>query len=379
MKRTMLTFALITITIVIHAQQNISSINVFGNNPIPSVNGFLNKIQFTGGNHGALVFHPDQKDELMFGLHTNGNFYWGTGRNANKPNYYSMYLNGSNGNLTARGIVNTKAVSVNGNNPVSSVNGFLNKVEFTGGSHGALVFHPNKKDELMFGLHTNGNFYWGTGRNANKPNFYSMYLNGSNGNLTAQGIVNTKAISVKGNNPISSVNGFLNKIEFTGGSHGALVFHPNKKDELMFGLHTNGNFYWGTGRNANKPNYYSMYLNGNNGDLGIRGKLTANEVKVKIGGWADFVFKKDYQLPSLAEVEAHINKNGHLKDIPNAKEVVANGVFIGEMNVKLLQKIEELTLYTIQQEKKIKLLEKENDELKSLYERVDAIERLLEK
>jgi hypothetical protein len=65
-------------------------------------------------------------------------------------------------------------------------------------------------------------------------------------------------------------------------------------------------------------------------------------------GWADFVFKPDYQLKPLAEVEQFISTNGHLPEVPTAKEVEQNGVNIGEMNAKLLQKVEELTLYVIE-------------------------------
>lgn len=91
--------------------------------------------------------------------------------------------------------------------------------------------------------------------------------------------------------------------------------------------------------------------------LSVNGKIRAKEVRVETG-WADFVFFEDYKLPTLQEVEAHINEKGHLKDIPNAKEVEENGVFLGEISSKLLQKIEELTLYTINQEKKINELTK---------------------
>lgn len=182
------------------------------------------------------------------------------------------------------------------------------------------------------------------------------------------------SLSLYGNNPISSVNGFLNKIEFTGDSNGAIVFHPSQPDELMFGLHSNGSFYWGTGQNATKPNYYSMFLNGSTGDLGIKGKLTSNEVLVKIGGWSDFVFENNYKLPTLIEVENHIKKHGHLKDIPSASEVAKNGISLGEMNSKLLQKIEELTLYIISQEKKIEKLQSINDKFLELQAKIEKLE-----
>jgi hypothetical protein len=73
--------------------------------------------------------------------------------------------------------------------------------------------------------------------------------------------------------------------------------------------------------------------------------------------WPDYVFDKRYNLPPLSEVEQHIKEKGHLKDIPSAEEVSQNGILLGEMNAKLLQKIEELTLYIIDQEARIKKLE----------------------
>ncbi len=74
--------------------------------------------------------------------------------------------------------------------------------------------------------------------------------------------------------------------------------------------------------------------------------------------WADFVFEKNYKLRSLSEVESFISQNGHLPEVPSTQEVQTNGMNLAENDAKLLQKIEELTLYMIAQEKKIKLLEK---------------------
>lgn len=91
--------------------------------------------------------------------------------------------------------------------------------------------------------------------------------------------------------------------------------------------------------------------------LSVNGGIRAHRVKVYTD-WADFVFEKSYNLPTLEEVEKYIAENGHLKDIPSASEVEQNGIEVGEMNKLLLQKIEELTLYVIQ-------LNKEISELKS--------------
>ena len=105
----------------------------------------------------------------------------------------------------------------------------------------------------------------------------------------------------------------------------------------------NGNFGIGT----NTPGSYR---------LAVKGKIRAEEVKVETG-WADYVFEDDYNLPTLKEVEDHIKNQGHLINIPSAKEVEANGIYLGEMNKLLLEKIEELTLYIIDQDKKQKKLE----------------------
>lgn len=82
--------------------------------------------------------------------------------------------------------------------------------------------------------------------------------------------------------------------------------------------------------------------------------------------WSDFVFKKGYHLISLTELEKYINENGHLPEIPDENYVKENGVELGEMTSKLLQKIEELSLYVIELNKQVELLKKENSEVKSL-------------
>lgn len=83
------------------------------------------------------------------------------------------------------------------------------------------------------------------------------------------------------------------------------------------------------------------------------GQVKAKSIKVTLDGWSDFVFDEDYRLPSLYELEKYVTTNRHLPDIPSAKEVEDNGVDLGEMNAKLLQKVEELTLYVIDLQKQI--------------------------
>ncbi|RFS23933.1 hypothetical protein DVR12_08605 [Chitinophaga silvatica] len=92
-------------------------------------------------------------------------------------------------------------------------------------------------------------------------------------------------------------------------------------------------------------------------ELSVNGTITAKRIRVTQTGWPDYVFAKDYVLPGLDKVEEFIKKNQHLEGIPAAAIVEKEGMDVGEMNKKLLEKVEELTLYLIEQNKKIKELE----------------------
>ena len=114
-------------------------------------------------------------------------------------------------------------------------------------------------------------------------------------------------------------------------------------------ISTTGNVGIGT----QNPNY----------KLDVNGTIRANEIIVNTTG-ADFVFAEDYQLRPLSEVKAFIQENKHLPEIKSAQEMQENGVGINELQTQLLQKIEELTLYLIQQEQTIQELRQEIELLK---------------
>jgi hypothetical protein len=92
-------------------------------------------------------------------------------------------------------------------------------------------------------------------------------------------------------------------------------------------------------------------------EITYNGQAHAREIFVKITSFPDYVFKKDYALMPLSEVEKYYKANQHLPEVPSEKEVKENGLNVGDMNVILLKKIEELTLYTVELEKKLKALE----------------------
>ncbi|ELR68658.1 hypothetical protein C900_00169 [Fulvivirga imtechensis AK7] len=86
--------------------------------------------------------------------------------------------------------------------------------------------------------------------------------------------------------------------------------------------------------------------------------MISEEVVVKLqSSWPDYVFEENYNLTPLQDLEIYLKENKHLPGIPDAKTVEEEGVKLGEMNAKLLEKVEELTLYIIELEKRIKSLE----------------------
>jgi hypothetical protein len=154
------------------------------------------------------------------------------------------------------------------------------------------------------------------------------------------------------------------------GAPGGFAFynHDNNNNEtqLMWIL-GNGNVLIGKPSQAN-PIY----------KLDVGGSVRANKIVVNADG-ADFVFDLAYELHSLSFVKKYIEQNHHLPEIPSAKQMHTDGLNLGDNQVKLLQKVEELTLYLIQKDKEIKDQQKENrslnEKLKQLDDRLTVLEK----
>ncbi len=109
-----------------------------------------------------------------------------------------------------------------------------------------------------------------------------------------------------------------------------------------------GNVGIGTTDNAN------WTLAGSTYKLAVGGSMIATSVTVKmVANWPDYVFKKNYELPTLSELKNYVDQNQHLPGIPSADEMAKNGQDLGEMNKLLLKKVEELTLYLIEKDKQL--------------------------
>lgn len=118
-------------------------------------------------------------------------------------------------------------------------------------------------------------------------------------------------------------------------------------------LRVDGNGRVGIGTTGTSDTAYKLFV-----ETGIR----TRKIKVDVTTWSDYVFNDNYRLPTLAEVQAYINQHKHLPDVPSAADVEKNGINVGDNQAVLLKKIEELTLYVIEQQKQI-------DELKELIKK----------
>ncbi|MCW3070642.1 MAG: calcium-binding protein [Bacteroidetes bacterium] len=132
---------------------------------------------------------------------------------------------------------------------------------------------------------------------------------------------------------------------------GALGTNQSGTKNIALSWLANGDVGIGIDLNGNNPNGYKLAVNGTIG---------AKEMKVEISTtpWPDYVFEKEYKLTKITELEKYLQINKHLPGIPSSEDVSdAGGVLIGDFQTKLLQKVEELTLYIIEQNKRIEALE----------------------
>ncbi|MGN7787306.1 hypothetical protein ACTJIJ_22420 [Niabella sp. 22666] len=149
-------------------------------------------------------------------------------------------------------------------------------------------------------------------------------------------------------------------IDVKGNNASAISLHAMTNEWSLYTGHLHSSASAEIALHANSSGYVGVGTKNPTERLSVKGKIRAQEIKVEADNgtnWPDYVFKKDYPLPSLAEVEKHIKEKGHLPEVPSAKEVEKEGIALGANQAVLLKKIEELTLYIIEQQKKIELLE----------------------
>ncbi len=208
--------------------------------------------------------------------------------------------------------------------------------------------------------------------------FHSFYNNAYNTDNQITMSVNVNGVGVGTTNPLSALHLSNNNhsIVIRMGSVNNNLYESAIRSRFVDNV---GSFleFGNYGGSSAFNNFLSIAPTGNIGigttnpigyKLAVEGTIGAREVKVTTAAWADFVFLPTYKLRTLGEVEQFIKTNNHLPEIPTEAEVKENGVGLGEMNAKLLQKIEELTLYMIEMKKENELQNREIKELKEIIQ-----------
>jgi hypothetical protein len=229
-----------------------------------------------------------------------------------------------------------------------------------------LALYDNGPGSGIYGLGIQGNqFRLHVGHAGAKFSFLSseagselMTIQG-NGNVGIGTISPLEKLSITGNIRLNNAN---NGIVFYGGGEKiigtadyGLQFLTNNSTPRMI-IRNDGSIGIGT----------TLQTNPNNYKLAVKGTIGAQAVKVEVSStaWSDYVFLPEYKLRPLYEVEHFIKQNHHLPEVPSAEEIEKEGIDVAQMDAMLLKKIEELTLYMIEQNKKLEELKKENEDLK---------------
>jgi flagellar basal body rod protein FlgG len=211
-----------------------------------------------------------------------------------------------------------------------------------------------------------------TGNRGIVDNSSDLFIS-SNGNVGLGTTAPTERLTVDGNLKLVNGSRILSDIEIclmTPNNVGIGTYTPNEKLTVVGStkIH-NGKLFVNVDRSeidSDVVEWYSIFAKD--------GILAEDFAIAPVEDWSDHVFNIDYELRDLKEVEDYIKTNNHLPDIPSAKEVKEKGYTLHNMNVKLLQKVEELTLYSIEQNKKIEQLEGVVKSYQSLLEKVEQLE-----
>ncbi len=262
---------------------------------------------------------------------------------------------------------------------------------------GLITLLSNAQNVQSNALATSGGLQAGTTITGGGNTFYGYYAGGnSTGNsntfigYTAGGdctgnenvIIGWNAGTTHGNNNIfigansapeggenSSGNVFIGQSSgFSEFGDNKLIIANNEEKKLIWGdfLENKLKFNAKVGVGYGFGNYPSTAGGTSlaNYNLFVKGGILAEEIRVNLqSSWADYVFDKNYKLPAIEEIEKYISEKGHLPNVPSAQKVKEEGIELGEMAKIQQEKIEELTLYIIEQNK---INKKQNDEIEEL-------------
>ncbi len=280
----------------------------------------------------------------------------------NRYNSNNVSFAAGGGNVAIGNITPTEKLHVDGNIKAANPNADIIYYRFLQAPESNLHLDPASGHDLFLNFFNGNNIRFG--RNGDK-----MFIDIS-GNVGIGTTSPSEKLQVNGNIMAANPNANIIYYRFLRAPQSNLHLDPAPGHDLFLNFYSGNNVRFG--QNGDK-----MFI-ASGGNVGIG--TTAPSAKLHVNGnikanpthitWPDFVFLKNYSLSPLEDVERYINEFGHLKGIPSAQEVQDLGVDLVNLDAKLLQKIEELTLYLISQNKRNKELQsrvqKLENELKSL-------------
>ncbi|WEK35335.1 MAG: hypothetical protein P0Y53_22820 [Candidatus Pseudobacter hemicellulosilyticus] len=305
----------------------------------------------------------------------------------------SIILRHSTSAAITNGLGAAVSFQIKDNNTNTNYNlGFVAGVRTSANNSGSIVFNTANAGTITEKMRVNnlGN----VGINLNNPVYLLDIFQNTNSNLPMLNIRNAS----NGTSAVARMN-FFNNVGASVGTHGAAIAlnssTTSSPNSFVIFNYLAGPIRIGTSAQER----IRITADGNVGigtmtppaaaKLAVEGEIHARKVKVTQATWADFVFAPNYKLPALTEVEAFIQQHRHLPYVPSEAEVKKNGLYLGENQAVLLRKIEELTLYAIDQEKKLatqqQQLQSQQDreaaQLKRealLMQRLEALEKEME-
>jgi len=251
-------------------------------------------------------------------------------------------------NLDVSGNLRTTSF-ISANEYITVQNGGSYRVALNGQSDG-YVTGRDAANQDKFLISSNGNSYF-NGGNVGIGTLAPAFKLDVAGNLRTTSFINAREY-------ITVDNGGSYRVALNGQSDG-YVTGRDVTSQDKFLISANGNSYFNGGN-------VGIGTTNPQQKLHVKGTVYSTEVKVDLaaGTGPDYVFSSNYQLPTLNDVKTYIDQHKHLPEVPSAKEMEANGVNLGEMNMLLLKKIEELTLYMIDMKKENEVQQREIEALK---------------
>lgn len=260
----------------------------------------------------------------------------------------------ANGNISIGGLSNSKQqLTINGAQSYDEGGP-------TNGKNSNALLRLQSSDEgfgevLDFGMNIQSSYGWIQPQDFNNANaFYDLALNPKGGNVGIGVTVPEGAFDVHFPGEPKTIK-FLDTINMPGTMNSMVRFTWYNDTADVGVVRSGGQAIEALALRINQKEIARFTPNGN---AAFQGKVEAKNFVVSSTPTADFVFAADYNLKPIQDVEKFISEKNHLPEIPSAKEMTENGVEIGNFQIKLLQKIEELTLYLISQNKEIENLKK---------------------